>query len=132
MPCNDHSEGAIFHRASIFPLKDILTRQESGGNIHMYTMMATKGNRRILHNRSEWLFLRRMNAMLVLSRKPGEKINIGSGITITVVEVRGNKIRLGIDAPESVSIFRAELYDLLAKIGTDAGEPAEHELAQAF
>ena len=70
--------------------------------------------------------------MLVLSRKPGEKINIGSGITITVVEVRGNKIRLGIDAPEDVPIFRAELYDLLAKIGVDAGEPAEHELAQAF
>ena len=70
--------------------------------------------------------------MLVLSRKPGEKINIGSGITITVVEVRGNKIRLGIDAPENVPIFRAELYDLFAKIGRDAGEPAEHELAQAF
>jgi hypothetical protein len=58
--------------------------------------------------------------------------NIGSVITITVVEVRGNKIRLGIDAPEDVPIFRAELYDLLAKIGVDAGEPAEHELAQAF
>jgi carbon storage regulator len=73
-----------------------------------------------------------MNAMLVLSRKPGEKINIGSGITITVVEVRGNKVRLGIDAPEDVPIFRAGLYDLLAKIGTDAGEPADHELVGAF
>jgi carbon storage regulator len=73
-----------------------------------------------------------MNAMLVLSRKPGEKINIGSGITITVVEVRGNKIRLGIDAPENVPIFRAELNDLLAEIGTDAGEPADHELVGAF
>ena len=48
--------------------------------------------------------------MLVLTRKPGEKIHIGSGITITVVEVKGNKIRLGIDAPEDVPIFRAELY----------------------
>ena len=35
--------------------------------------------------------------MLVLTRKPGEKIHIGFGITITVVEVKGNKIRLGID-----------------------------------
>jgi carbon storage regulator len=37
--------------------------------------------------------------MLVLSRKPGEKIHIGAGITITVIEIAGNKIRLGIDAP---------------------------------
>ena len=51
--------------------------------------------------------------MLVLSRKPGEKINIGSGITITVVEVRGNKIRLGIDAPENVPIFPGVLLLLL-------------------
>ena len=70
--------------------------------------------------------------MLVLSRKPGEKVVIGKGITLTVVEVRGNKIRLGIDAPENVPIFRAELNDFLAKIGTDAGEPADHELAGAF
>ena len=70
--------------------------------------------------------------MLVLSRKPGEKIHIGTGITITVIEVRGNKIRLGIDAPEDVPIFRAELHDLLAKIGTEVAEPADHELAQAF
>ena len=70
--------------------------------------------------------------MLVLTRKPGEKIHIGTGITITVVEVRGNKIRLGIDAPDDVPIFRGELHDLLARIGTDAGEPADHKLAQAF
>ena len=70
--------------------------------------------------------------MLVLTRKPGEKIHIGSGITITVVEVKGNKIRLGIDAPEDVPIFRAELNNFLARIGTDPAEPASHELASAF
>ena len=47
--------------------------------------------------------------MLVLSRKPGEKVVIGNGITITVVEVAGNRVRLGIDAPEDVRILRAEL-----------------------
>jgi carbon storage regulator len=73
-----------------------------------------------------------MNAMLVLTRKPGEKIHIGSGITITVVEVRGAKIRLGIDAPDDVPIFRAELNDLLARIGTEPAEPASRELASAF
>ena len=55
--------------------------------------------------------------MLVLSRKPGEKIHIGSGITVTVVEIQGNKIRLGIDAPEEVPIFRAELNAFLDRIG---------------
>ena len=51
--------------------------------------------------------------MLVLTRKPGESIHIGSGITITVTEVKGNKVRIGIDAPEEVSIFRAELKGFL-------------------
>ena len=63
--------------------------------------------------------------MLVLTRKPGEKIHIGSGITITVVGVQGNKIRLGIDAPEDVPIFRAELNDFfLASIGAEPLAPA--------
>jgi carbon storage regulator len=57
--------------------------------------------------------------MLVLSRKPGEKIHIGSGITITVTEVRGNKVRLGIEAPRDIPIVRAELNDYHA--GIDAG-----------
>ena len=47
--------------------------------------------------------------MLVLSRKPGEKVVIGNGITLTVVEVEGNRVRLGFDAPDQVRILRAEL-----------------------
>jgi carbon storage regulator len=47
--------------------------------------------------------------MLVLSRKPGEKIHVGSDITITVVRVEGNRVRLGIDAPAEVPLVRAEL-----------------------
>lgn len=62
--------------------------------------------------------------MLVLSRKPGEKIHIGAGITITVVEVNGGKIRLGIDAPKEVPIFRAELSYLLDRIGAAGAELA--------
>lgn len=46
--------------------------------------------------------------MLVLSRKPGEKVIIGDGITLTVVEVMGNRVRVGIEAPEQVRILRAE------------------------
>jgi carbon storage regulator CsrA len=47
--------------------------------------------------------------MLVLSRKPGEQVVIGGGITVTVVGVLGNKVRLAFDAPDQVRILRAEL-----------------------
>jgi carbon storage regulator len=53
--------------------------------------------------------------MLVLSRKPGERIFIGSGVTLTVVEMHGNQVRLGIEAPPEVPIVRAELGDFLAE-----------------
>ena len=47
--------------------------------------------------------------MLVLSRKPDEQVVFDNGITLTVVEVRGNRVRLAFDAPEQVRILRAEL-----------------------
>ena len=47
--------------------------------------------------------------MLALSRKPGEKVVIGNSITLTVVEVRGDRVRLAFDAPDQVRILRAEL-----------------------
>ncbi len=47
--------------------------------------------------------------MLVLSRKPGEAIVIGNGITVTVVEVKGERVRLGFTAPAEVPIHREEL-----------------------
>jgi carbon storage regulator len=47
--------------------------------------------------------------MLVLTRKPGEKLSIGDDITLTVVSVRGNQIRLGIEAPAHVGVLRGEL-----------------------
>jgi carbon storage regulator len=49
--------------------------------------------------------------MLVLSRKADESIVIDERITITVLEVRGNQIRLGIEAPREISIMREELID---------------------
>ena len=48
--------------------------------------------------------------MLALSRKTGESIILGNNIEITVLEVRGDQIKLGIKAPKSVSIYRKELY----------------------
>ena len=59
--------------------------------------------------------------MLVLSRKPGEKVVIGNSITLTVVEVRGDRVRLAFDAPDQVRILRAEL-------ACRQGEPLDAEL----
>ena len=49
--------------------------------------------------------------MLVLTRKSGEAINVGDEITVTVLEIRGNQVRLGIQAPLDVAIHRTELYE---------------------
>ncbi len=49
--------------------------------------------------------------MLVLTRKSDESIKLGDNITITVVEIKGNSVRLGIEAPVNLRIYRKELYD---------------------
>ncbi len=51
--------------------------------------------------------------MLVLSRKKNESIIINDHITVTVVEIRGDKVRLGIDAPKDVSVHRREVYEAI-------------------
>lgn len=53
--------------------------------------------------------------MLVLTRKSDESIYLGDDITITVVEIKGNSVRLGIKAPGSLKIYRKELYDRIKK-----------------
>lgn len=50
--------------------------------------------------------------MLVLSRKPGEKIQIGDNITITVVRVSSDNVRLGIEAPREIEVLRSELVQV--------------------
>ncbi|MBO8138213.1 MAG: carbon storage regulator CsrA [Desulfotomaculum sp.] len=48
--------------------------------------------------------------MLVLSRKKGESINIGNDIKIVVVGIEGDRVRIGIEAPQQVDIYRTEIY----------------------
>ena len=62
--------------------------------------------------------------MLVLSRKKNESIVINNDITVTVVEIRGDKVRLGIVAPKEVPVHRQEVYDAIhGKNNTDAATP---------
>ena len=53
--------------------------------------------------------------MLVLSRKKNEKIIIGDNITIMVIEIRGDKVRLGIEAPREVTVHRQEVYEAIQR-----------------
>ncbi len=61
--------------------------------------------------------------MLVLTRKLGEKIRIGQDICITVVDVERGKIRLGIEAPREVPIYRQELLTVKQPVGSETHTP---------
>lgn len=60
--------------------------------------------------------------MLVLSRKRDEKIVIGENIVVTVVEIRGDKVRLGIEAPSEVPVHRHEVWEAIQRVGEKASE----------
>lgn len=62
--------------------------------------------------------------MLVLSRKAGERIVIGDNVVITVVQIRGDKVRLGIDAPTDVPVHRQEVADALKRKEAERSVPA--------
>ncbi|MBT3890383.1 MAG: carbon storage regulator CsrA [Planctomycetaceae bacterium] len=53
--------------------------------------------------------------MLVLSRKKNESIVINNDITIVVVDIRGDKVRLGVEAPKEIPVHRREVYDAIQK-----------------
>ncbi|MCB0265342.1 MAG: carbon storage regulator CsrA [Calditrichaeota bacterium] len=53
--------------------------------------------------------------MLVLTRRLGESINIGDNIKITVVDIDGKQVKIGIEAPKDISIFREEVYERIKK-----------------
>jgi carbon storage regulator len=55
--------------------------------------------------------------MLILTRRVGESIQIGSNVRLTVVGLSGNQVRLGIEAPDEVEVLREELYQRLAETG---------------
>lgn len=58
--------------------------------------------------------------MLVLSRKVGEKIHIGGNIILTIIEIGANKVRIGVDAPNNVPVYRSEV---IQREGTEKLRP---------
>lgn len=70
--------------------------------------------------------------MLALTRKIGERIVIGNGIIVTVADIRGDNIRLAIDAPRDVKIYRGEIYDAIVAENRQAAVPAQDKFLEAI
>ena len=77
--------------------------------------------------------------MLILTRRVGESVVIGEDVTVTVLGVKGNQVRIGINAPKTVSVHREEIFERI-KNGRGAGDgagssdsetPANHETQPA-
>ncbi|MGG3284367.1 carbon storage regulator CsrA [Paenibacillus solani] len=60
--------------------------------------------------------------MLILSRSKGQKIMINDNIVLSVIEVNGDQVRIGIEAPANVTIYREEIYEAIKKQNQDAIE----------
>ncbi|MEI6744349.1 MAG: carbon storage regulator CsrA [Methylococcaceae bacterium] len=57
--------------------------------------------------------------MLILTRRVGETLMIGDEVTVTVLGVKGNQVRIGVNAPQEVSVHREEIYDKIKKEQSD-------------
>ena len=66
--------------------------------------------------------------MLVLTRRINESIVINDDVSVLVVEVRGDRVRLGIEAPKDITVHRKEIYDVIQS--TDSEKPKKHRLVE--
>ena len=67
--------------------------------------------------------------MLVLSRQRDETIMIGDDIEVTVVDIRGDKVRLGINAPKSIAVHRKEVYDAIRRENREAAQVKPQDIS---
>ncbi|MBQ2529780.1 MAG: carbon storage regulator CsrA [Treponema sp.] len=71
--------------------------------------------------------------MLILSRKVDEKIKIGNDITLTIIEVHGDMVKIGVEAPKNVKIFRQEVFDAIqSENKAAAAQISEDDLKNIF
>jgi carbon storage regulator len=63
--------------------------------------------------------------MLVLTRRPGQSVMVGDDVVVTVLEVRGDVIRLGIDAPRTIQVHREEVYRELQRANQEAARSSD-------
>ena len=67
--------------------------------------------------------------MLILTRRVGETVMIGNDVTVTILGVKGNQVRVGINAPKNVAVHREEIYERIKREQGD--QPGEHHNASA-
>lgn len=60
--------------------------------------------------------------MLILTRRVGETLMVGDDVTVTVLGVKGNQVRIGVNAPKDVAVHREEIYDRIRKENSAGGE----------
>lgn len=65
--------------------------------------------------------------MLILTRKLGESINIGNDIKITLLDIKGKQIRIGIEAPPNVIVHREEIFKVIQEQNIQAAAAADHD-----
>ena len=74
--------------------------------------------------------------MLILSRKIDEKIKIGTDITITLIDVHGDQVKIGVEAPKDVKVFRQEVFDAIQNENkaavVDTQEPSNEKTLSAM
>ena len=69
--------------------------------------------------------------MLILTRRVGEVLRIGEDVSVTVLGVKGNQVRLGISAPKNVAVHREEIFHRIAEEERGMGTPADAQLRDA-
>ncbi len=65
--------------------------------------------------------------MLILTRRIGEVLRIGDDVSITILGVKGNQVRIGIDAPKDVAVHREEIYQRIKREQGQAAAPSDEE-----
>ncbi len=67
--------------------------------------------------------------MLILTRRVGETLMVGDEVTVTVLGVKGNQVRIGVNAPRDIAVHREEIYDRIKREQAEAGQDATAEEA---
>lgn len=67
--------------------------------------------------------------MLVLTRKPNQSIIIGDDVEITIVDIQGDKVKLGVSAPRSIPVYRKEVYEAIQKENIEAARAKVTDLS---
>ncbi len=65
--------------------------------------------------------------MLILTRRVGETLMIGDDVTVTVLGVKGNQVRIGVNAPKDVAVHREEIYDRIKQEGQDSNSDEDSD-----